>query len=139
MDTTSKAAPKTRHKHPPTRAERGLVLFRERGSEITEVSPGTYRVPGSDGATYTVSLDAGYCSCPDRVSPCKHLYCAEVYAAKKRCRRAARPADRSSRRHGERREDIREQQDERRRGTAPAPERGIDPARIRANVERMSS
>ncbi len=41
----------------------------------------------------------------------------------------------------ERREDIREQQDGRRRGTAPDRRRdvagGLDPARIRANLSRM--
>ncbi|MDP9480065.1 MAG: hypothetical protein M3R38_31110 [Actinomycetota bacterium] len=61
---------------------------------------------------------------------------------KGRCRRAARPADRSSRRHGGRTERPR---DDRRDTARPSDTsrrdeslRGVlDPARVRANVERM--
>lgn len=89
-----------------SRATRGLRLFRERREEIAEVSPGTYRIPGSGGATYTVSPERGYCSCPDRASPCKHIFAVEVVAAKRRCRRR-RTADRPTRRRGEDRRDRR--------------------------------
>ncbi len=60
-----------------------------------------------------------------------------------RCRRAARPADRPSRRHGGRTERPRDDRAGDGRGSGPARRRGVsgglDPARVRANVERMSS
>ena len=103
MTTTSTLPPETGRKHP--RVVRGIRLWQERASDITEVSPGVFRVPslGSEGATYTVrlSLGSGYCSCPDRAACCKHRYACEIAAVKDRCRRR-RTARRSAtdRRHG---------------------------------------
>ncbi len=141
MDTPSKAAPKTGHKHPPpTRAERGIVLFRE--GAVSE--HGDLFVVRGGSRKYTVSLDRETCTCPDfgkRRETCKHLFAVVVYAAKQGCRRAARPADRPSRRHGERTErpggnrpdTARPSDTPRRRGGSCS----LDPAFVRANVERM--
>ncbi len=143
MSTTSKAAPKTGHKHPPTtREQRGIELYRE--GAVSE--RGDLFVVRGGSRKYTVSLDRETCTCPDfgkRRETCKHLFAVVVYAAKKRCRRAARPADRPQRRHGERTERPRDDRAGDGRGSGPARRRdvagGLDSAWIRANVERMSS
>ncbi len=141
MDTPSKAAPESGHKHPPsTREQRGIELYRS--GAVSE--RGDLYVVRGGSRKYTVSLDRETCTCPDfqaRRSACKHLFAVVVYAAKKRCRRAARPADRSSRRHTERTErpggnrpdTARPSDTPRRRGGSCS----LDPARVRANVERM--
>ena len=150
MDTPSKAAPETGHKHPPsTREQRGLALFRERGHEIREVGEDTYRVPSTTGrGYYRADLAAGSCECRDhehRGAFCLHLVAATVAEAKKNagCRRqrTGRPAGTPGRRHGERQDDPR---DDRRDAARPSdtPRRrggsyGLDPARVRANLERM--
>ena len=77
--------------HPTTRELRGLKLFKERGDEIERVYPGVYRVPSCSGETfYTVHLSPRErCECPDferHHEPCKHLYAAEIVAAKTRRR-----------------------------------------------------
>ena len=90
-----------------TRMERGIGLFRKRGHEIIEAAPGVYKVPSCSGkATYAVDLNRERCSCPDRVTPCKHLFAATIFAAKKRCRRAT--TERPQRRHGQPRENQRD-------------------------------
>ena len=76
---------------PPTRELRGIALYRERGEEITRVYPHVYRVPSCSGETfYTVHLaPRERCDCPDferHGEPCKHVYCAEIAAAKSRRR-----------------------------------------------------
>ncbi|PLS84076.1 MAG: hypothetical protein CYG60_19840 [Actinobacteria bacterium] len=72
--------------------------------------------------------------------PTRALRCWAKKHNRGRCR-AHRRGHRSS--PGDSRDGIREQQDERRRGTTPARRRGVagglDAAWIRANVERMSS
>ncbi len=142
MSTTSKAAPKTGHKHPPsTREQRGIALFRE--GAVSE--HGDLFVVRGGSRKYTVSLDRETCTCPDfqaRRSACKHQFAATLAEAKRRCRRAARTADRPSRRHTERTERPRE---DRRDAARPSDTsrrdeslRGIlDPTRVRANVEKM--
>ncbi len=141
MSTTSKHQPETGHN---TRAARGLALFRERGHEIAEVSPGTYRVPSCTGeATYTVDLERAYCSCPDRAEVCKHQVACTIVAAKKRCRRAARPTGRPTRRHGQTTPRPQEQPDGQRQGSGPSRRddglRGVlvDPARLEELAERL--
>ena len=143
MSTPSKAAPETGHKHPPsTREQRGLALFRE--GAVSE--RGDLFVVRGENRNYTVSVVDGEprCDCPDfgkRREVCKHGYSVVVYAAKKNagCRRqrTARPAGTPQRRHAGRTERPREQQDERRRGTAPARSGTVSPAFVRANVARM--
>ncbi len=144
MSTTSKAAPKTGHKHPAsTREQRGIELYR---SGAVSEHGNLYVVRGA-GRNYTVSLVDGEprCDCPDfqaRRSACKHGYSVVIHAAKRRCRRAARPADRPSRRHGERTERPRDDRpDTARPSDTPRRDgslRGVlDPARVRANLERM--
>jgi hypothetical protein len=77
MDTTSKAAPKTGHKHPPsTREQRGIALFRE--GAVSE--HGDLFVVRGGSRKYTVSLDRETCTCPDfqaRRSACKHQFCSD--------------------------------------------------------------
>ncbi len=147
MDATSEA-PATGPVNPASlgssRAARGLALFRERGSEITEVSPGTYRVPScTSEATYTVDLERAYCSCPDRAEVCKHQVACTIVAAKKRCRRAARPTGRPTRRHGQTTPRPQEQPDGQRQGSGPSRRddglRGVlvDPARLDRTAERL--
>jgi hypothetical protein len=59
MDTTTVAA-KT------TRLQRGIALYRERGSEIERLEIHTYAVPSCSGdETYTVFTDLQACSCPN--------------------------------------------------------------------------
>jgi len=102
VTTTSEAAPESGVKHlDMARTERGLAHFRERGHEIVEVSPGVYRVPGSKGAAYMINTEHEYCSCPDRISPCKHMFAVTIAEAKRRCRRRRTAPRRPSRRHGE--------------------------------------
>ena len=76
--------------HPPSRELRGIRLFEERGHEIEHPYPGVYLVPGCKGSTYTVHLaPRARCTCPDferHHEPCKHLYAAEIVAAKTRRR-----------------------------------------------------
>ena len=82
---------------PTTRIQRGIRIAAERGAEVVETGAGTYRVPGSAGATYTVDLDRAYCSCPDHAKrgfTCKHIFAAEIVASRRACRRrktAAKP------------------------------------------------
>ncbi len=142
MSTTSKAAPEPGYKHPlSTREQRGLALFRE--GAVSE--HGDLFVVRGGSRKYTVSLDRETCTCPDfgkRRETCKHLFAVVVYAAKRRCRRAARPAGRPSRRHGGRTERPRDDRPDAARpsDTSRRDEslRGVlDPARVRANVERM--
>lgn len=80
MDTIS--VPKT------TRPERGLALYRDRGAEIVRILPHVWSVPSCTGTTtYVVHLDRQTCECPDferHHKPCKHLYSAQVKAAKAR-------------------------------------------------------
>ena len=84
--------------HPPTRASRGVALFRDHGDEIEPLSHGRYEVPGCSGGSYTVDLAVfggeEKCTCPDhRRHPetvCKHIHAATLYRA--RVRMAARKA-----------------------------------------------
>jgi hypothetical protein len=74
-----------------TRQQRGLSLYREHASRISEVSPNVYRVPSTPiaGRYYRVNLAEQTCECPDhqhRGERCKHLIAAEI-AAKRRCHR----------------------------------------------------
>lgn len=49
-----------------------------------------FKVQGSAHNPYTVSLDAGYCSCPDRWGKahggCKHLMAAQMFESRERAR-----------------------------------------------------
>jgi hypothetical protein len=84
-----------------TRAERGLELFRIRGSEIEPLGHGKYFVPGECEDGYTVDLDVfspdpfESCQCADFVYRlkdlpeamcCKHIHAASFYRAKSRAR-----------------------------------------------------
>lgn len=82
------------------RALRGLSLFRERGGDIAAMPAGGLSVPACGGERrYRVSLvggpaGEGRCGCPDhmrRKLPCKHLFAALIWSAKRR-RATARPA-----------------------------------------------
>ncbi len=94
-----------------TRCERGIALFRERGSEIVRYVDGTFGVPSrtEEGVIYHVDLERGTCQCADylveavnRNNPyhvCLHQVCATIHAAKTAARRlrrrgSARPAGR---------------------------------------------
>jgi uncharacterized Zn finger protein len=87
MSTTTVAA-KT------TRLQRGIALYRERGSEIERLEIHTYAVPSCSGdETYTVYTDMGCCTCPDHRrakaagDACKHRVAVEVFVAKRRAAR----------------------------------------------------
>ena len=141
MTTTSKHPPETGHKHPPsTREQRGLALFHE--GAVSEHGD-LFTVRGA-GRNYTVSLVNGEprCDCPDfkaRRETCKHGYSVVVHEAKKNagCRRqrTSRPTERPARRHGTPRDDRAGDG----RGSGPARPGGIDPAVVRANLEKMGS
>ena len=82
-----------------TRLQRGIHLAAS--AEIVQTGPDTYRVPGSDGeAVYTVDLDKGKCSCPDRAPLCKHRIAAQIVDSRTACRRR-RSARHTDRRHAE--------------------------------------
>ena len=72
------------------RALRGIGLWRSLGAEIHPASGGELSVPSCSevGRSYRVALvGEGRCSCPDwrrRRAPCKHLYAAVVWSAKRR-------------------------------------------------------
>jgi len=95
MDTPKTTAPSP---HPPTRASRGVALFRDHGDEIEPRSHGRYVVPGCSGGSYTVDLAVfggeESCTCPDHrrhpETACKHIHAATLYRA--RVRMAARKA-----------------------------------------------
>lgn len=88
MDTTTVAAQ-------TTRLQRGITLHRERGSEITRTTGGTYHVPSCTGeGHYVVYLgEVSFCSCPDHRraakvgEACKHRTAARIFAAKRRAAR----------------------------------------------------
>ncbi len=87
MDTRSVPAP------PATRELRGLALYRDHADEIERVYPHVYRVPSCSGETfYTVHLaPRERCDCPGferHHKPCKHVYAANIAAAKIRRRSA---------------------------------------------------
>ncbi|QIN77533.1 hypothetical protein GBA65_02330 [Rubrobacter marinus] len=72
------------------RACRGLALWRRLGAEIRTTPAGGLSVPSCSrpGRSYRVSLAGeGRCGCADwrrRKEPCKHVYAALVWAAKRR-------------------------------------------------------
>ena len=72
------------------RACRGLALWRHLGAEIRPMPAGGLSVPSCSepGRSYRVSLAGeGHCGCADwrrRKEPCKHVYAALVWAAKRR-------------------------------------------------------
>ncbi|ABG05164.1 zinc finger, SWIM-type [Rubrobacter xylanophilus DSM 9941] len=74
------------------RARRGLALWRDRGAEIRPMPAGGLSVPSCSepGRSYWVSLVVeGRCGCADwrlRREPCKHIFAALVWAAKRRQR-----------------------------------------------------
>ncbi len=76
----------------PSRLQRGIALFRERGLEITRTTGGTYIVPSCTGeGHYVVYLgEVTTCSCPDSRRAkdvgeyCKHVHAAAIAAAKRR-------------------------------------------------------
>ncbi len=77
-----------------TRLQRGIALYRERGSEIERLEIHTYAVPSCSGdETYTVYTDLRCCTCPDHRrakaagDACKHRVAVEVFAAKRRAAR----------------------------------------------------
>lgn len=73
------------------RVERGVLL-----AAIGAVKPldgERYSVQGSRPMPYTVDLERECCTCPDhqhRGQTCKHIYAAEIVAARRNCRRRAR-------------------------------------------------
>lgn len=75
----------------PSRAARGLSLFREHEGGICELENGFWRVPSerSPGRFYAVHLEAGSCTCADyqrRRQSCKHLFAAVAASARNRRR-----------------------------------------------------
>ena len=72
------------------RARRGLALWRRRGAEIRPMPAGGLSVPSCSkpARSYRVSLAGeGRCGCADwrrRKQPCKHVFAALVWAAKRR-------------------------------------------------------
>lgn len=60
--------------------------MREHAREIAESAEGAvFKVPGSMGTSYVVSLSRWVCECHDfryREEPCKHLYAAEIVRTK---------------------------------------------------------
>ena len=72
------------------RACRGLVLWRRLGAEIRPMPAGGLSVPSCSepGRRYRVSLAGeGRCGCADwrrHNKPCKHVFAALVWAAKRR-------------------------------------------------------
>lgn len=74
-----------------SRAQRGLQLFRERGSEIVVYLDGTYGVPSrtEEDLVYHVDLKIETCECRDfeirRVS-CLHQFAAMMKRARMRSR-----------------------------------------------------
>ncbi len=74
-----------------TRELRGIALFEERGGDIQQLARGTYSVPSCTGrGDYLVRYDdqGESCECRDFEFgpglPCKHLYAAALFAAKRR-------------------------------------------------------
>jgi hypothetical protein len=76
------------------RARRGLALWHDYGAEIRPMPAGGLSVPSCSepGRSYRVSLaDEGRCGCTDwrrRKQPCKHIFAALVWVAKRRAARA---------------------------------------------------
>ena len=78
----------------PTRADtrelRALKLYRDRGHEIRQASPGEdlYLVPScTSRGFYSVDYRQETCDCPDflrRRENCKHILAAGVHVAKRR-------------------------------------------------------
>jgi hypothetical protein len=97
MDTTKDTAP------PPTRALRGLALFRDHGDEIKHIGHGRYEVPGCSGGSYRVDLavftdEPETCSCPDyqrHKQTCKHVYAATIHRSKARAKARRVQAERT--------------------------------------------
>ncbi len=83
MDTSSVPQPIIRR---TTREERGIILFRERGSEIEHVMGATWLVPSRTGdGLYAVDLETESCECPgprQLMRPCKHVYAARIARSK---------------------------------------------------------
>lgn len=75
---------------PNSREQRGIELFREKGSEIVWKIDGTFSVPSRthEQTFYTVDLrvgETGSCRCPDhqtRGNTCLHIYAATLKRAK---------------------------------------------------------
>src|SRR5215212_8414506 len=84
MDTIS-VSPTTN-----TREQRGLRLYRERGSGIERVAPNFYLCPSEDGAEfYHVDYAGETCDCPDylrNATACKHVYAVDIARAKRRAK-----------------------------------------------------
>jgi hypothetical protein len=76
--------------HPSTREERGLELYRTRGHEIRQASPGEdlYLVPScTRQGFYSVDYREETCDCPDFLhwhENCKHILALAVAIAKGR-------------------------------------------------------
>ena len=90
MDTTTVAQPRT---VPNTRELRALELYRTRGHEIRQASPGqdVYLVPSCTRAPgrgfYSVDYREETCDCPDFLrhrENCKHILAVGVHVAKRR-------------------------------------------------------
>jgi len=90
VDTTTVAQPRT---VPNTRELRALELYRTRGHEIRQASPGqdVYLVPSCTRAPgrgfYSVDYREETCDCPDfthRRENCKHILAVGVHVAKRR-------------------------------------------------------
>ena len=90
--TIAQSARDSRTRERLTREARGLALFEERGVEIQQLRVGLYSVPKCSGrGDYLVEYGAGVesCECKDfefhgERQPCKHLYAAALFAAKRR-------------------------------------------------------
>jgi len=75
-----------------TREARGIALFEERRHEIQQLRVGLYSVPKCSGrGDYLVHYGASVesCECKDfefhgERQPCKHMYAAALFAAKRR-------------------------------------------------------
>jgi hypothetical protein len=92
MDTRQDTATRTQTGN-RGRYLRGLDLAnRRRGYSYVEraahVGGDTYMVPSctTEGVRYRVELGAGYCYCEDhrRGNTCKHIFCAEILASRRR-------------------------------------------------------
>ncbi len=89
MDTARITHPAPR---PNAREQRALELYRTRGHDIRQASPGEdlYLVPSCTGrGFYSVDYSEETCDCPDfrrRGENCKHILAVGVLVAKRRSR-----------------------------------------------------
>ncbi len=71
----------------PSRALRGVELYREHGREILPMENGFWSVPSCSGRKpYAVDLASQSCTCPDwreQRKPCKHVFAAAIAVSRR--------------------------------------------------------